>query len=488
MVSLRSFGMERWIAPMLSSGGNKVNYDYYEYLLRRGPNFELSPMLATAWEWSAEDLTWTFDLREGIQWHDGWGEFTAEDVKFTYDLATGEDSINYMSGLFKRDIESVEVVSPYKVVFNMNKAAWDMPFNLSNVWSQLAIVSKNYIETVGIEEADRNPVSTGPWKFVEHKLGESVTFEAVEDHWRQVPYFKDLTIKLVPEEASQIAGLKAGEIDVALLQMESISEIEAESGLRVIRMPNLAMAVIYLNGQYSTDRESYDPTVPWALPDAEKALKVRKALNLAIDKQAILDNVLYGEGVVAAVYPFFEGQPAFDPALQPTPYDPEEAIRLLAEAGYPDGFDATLALVIDRDWTAPVGEAVAMYWERVGVRVNIQPTDYSTATELSRSRGMAGQAMNLSQRSTYDEPYMQLAGTAHTRSGTNWTVEDPELDVLIDKAQDEADAAKRAVIQAEIRQWMWDNYTVIAIATVGVPIGVSSKVGDWQIIPRYPYL
>src|SRR4030095_9728196 len=162
--------------------------------------------------------------------------------------------------------------------------------------SSAFIHSKKYIETVGEEGVERHPSGTGPWKFVEHMRGDRIVYEAVENHWRAVPHFKRLVFLKVPEPATRMAMLRARSVDVLEIGGEQVEKLK-QVGVRTLTMPNVAWLCVLLGGQWPT-KPTYDPTVPWALPDAERARKVRPALNPAVNKPAIMQQVLGGLGSV----------------------------------------------------------------------------------------------------------------------------------------------------------------------------------------------
>ena len=152
------------------------------------------------------------------------------------------------------------------------------------------VQSKKYIESVGEEGAERHPVATGPWKFVEHVRGDRIVYEAVENHWRAAPHFKRLVFLKVPEPATRMAMLRAGSVGVIEIGGEYVEELK-KVAVRTLLMPNVSWMYVILGGQWP-GKPTYDPNVPWALPDAERARKVRLALNLAVDKQAIVQQML----------------------------------------------------------------------------------------------------------------------------------------------------------------------------------------------------
>src|SRR5262249_5737658 len=180
-------------------------------------------------------------------------------------------------------------------------------------------------------------------KFVEHVRGDRIVYEAVGNHWRTTPHFKRLVFLKVPEPATRMAMLRAGSVDVIETGGGDVEELK-KAGVRTLTMANVAWVCVVLGGQWPT-KPTYDPTVPWALPDVERARKVRLALNLAVDKQAIIQQVLGGLGTPGGTVNFYPGDAwATEALLQPYPYDPAKAKALLAEAGYPKGFQVTLNL------------------------------------------------------------------------------------------------------------------------------------------------
>ena len=187
--------------------------------------------------------------------------------------------------------------------------------------SSAFIQSKRHIESAGEQGAERQPVATGPWKFVEHVRGDRIVYEAVENHWRAVPHWKRLVFVKVPEPATRMAMLRAGSVDVIEIGGEYVDELK-KVGVRTLVMPNVSWVYVILGGQWAT-KPTYDPKVPWAQPDAERARKVRLALNLAVDKQAIMQRVLGGLGTVLGSWLTHPGDPWLSEALKkPYPYDP----------------------------------------------------------------------------------------------------------------------------------------------------------------------
>src|SRR5207248_10503421 len=188
--------------------------------------------------------------------------------------------------------------------------------------------------------------------------------------------------------------LRASSAEVIETGGEYAEELK-QVGVRTLIMPNVAWVWVILGGQWPS-QPTYDPTVPWALPDAERARKVRLALNLAVDKQAIIQQMLGGLGSVLGAWLTFPTDAwATEALLKPYPYDPPKAKALLAEAGYPKGFEVTMNLTAwpGRGYLPDIGEAVATYWEKVGIKVKRRPVDRAVFSADFRARSYAGVAL-----------------------------------------------------------------------------------------------
>ena len=377
-VAVATFGGERWLPHLYVGAEDLVLKPMYENLLNRDPQTgALTPLLAERWEVLEGGRAWRFHLRKGVPFHYGRGEVTAEDVKFTFEAIAKDGSANALAPEF-RLITRMDIDDPYTITIR-----FDQPFVTfgnrvtQGLFASVAYIhSKQYLESVGEEGVERHPVGTGPWRFVEHVRGDRMVYEAVEHHWQAVPHFKRLVFLKVPEPATRMAMLRAGSVDVIEIGGEYVAELQ-KVGIRTLVIPNAAWVWVVLGGQWPT-KPTYDSTVPWALPDAERARKVRLALNLAVDKQAIIQQVLGGLGTAAGTVNFYPTDPWTTEALrQPYPYDPAKAKALLAEAGYPQGFAVTMNLTAwpGRGYLPDVGEAVATYWEKLGLTVKRRPVD-----------------------------------------------------------------------------------------------------------------
>ena len=485
-VAVATFGNERWLPHLYVGAEDVVLKPLWENLLSRDAKGNLIPMLAEKWQVLDGGKTWKFHLRKGVRFHNG-TELTAEDVRFTFAAMAKEGSANSLAPEF-RQIKSMEVENPHTISVRFDKPFVTFGNRVTHgLFSSMAYIqSKKHIEA-GEQGAERQPIGTGPWKFVEHVRGDRIVYEAMENHWRAVPHFKRLVFIKVPEPATRMAMLRAGSADVIEVSGEYVDELK-KVGMRTLVMPNVSAIWVILGGQWPT-KPSYDPKVPWAQPDAERAKKVRLALNLAVDKKAIVERVLGGVGTPVGTVNYYPTDPWISEALlKPVPYDPAKAKALLAEAGYPNGFEVTLNLTAwpGRGFLPDVGEAVATYWEKVGMKVKRRPVDRAIFAADFRARAYAGVALAYAGPIIAPEPWELFQRIAHSKSAVHLLVEHPKLDGFIERLSAEPNLAERTrIMRDEMGPWLYDYMPGIAIGATHSIAGVGPKVGDWPLIPGH---
>ena len=487
-VAVATFGNERWLPQLYPGAEDVVLKPMMENLLSRDlKSGELAPLLAERWEVLEGGKAWRFFLRKGVRFHNG-QEMTAEDVKFTFASIAKEGSANSLAPEF-RLIKSMDIDDPYTITIHFAKpfVAFGNKVTQGLFASVAFIQSKKHVESVGEEAAERQPMGTGPWKFVEHVRGDRIVYEAVENHWRATPHFKRLVFLKVPEPATRMAMLRAGSVDVIEIGGEYVEELK-KVGVRTLLMPDVAWVYVILGGQWPT-QSTYDPKVPWALPDAERARKVRLALNLAVDKQAIMQQVLGGLGSVMGSWLSYPNDPWTTEALrQPYPYDPAKAKALLKEAGYANGFEVTMNLTAwpGRGFLPDVGEAVATYWEKVGIKVKRRPVDRAVFSADFRARTYAGVTLAYAAPLVGTELWEPLIRAGHTKAGVHLFMEHAKLDEFIDRLAVEPDKAERVrIMRDELVPWLYDYIPGVAIGAAHAIIGVGPQVGEWPLIPGH---
>lgn len=461
-----------------------------EHLVMDGPDQPTNPGLAKEFYMNDDGSQVTFILEEGVQFHDDWGEFTAADVEFTIqELIDREDSPATLSAYFRDKVESIETPDDYTVILNIKEGAEDFAFfdQIKHNFPRLPIASKAYVEEVGRDAASEHWIGTGPWRFVEFQQGNFARFEAVEDHWRQTPAFKELILVEVPEPATQVLQLESGDLDIINVSLDSLERIEG-AGFNVFSSTGHPFWVFF-GGMYVPERASFDPSLPWVADPADeaewdRARTVRLAMNYAVDKDAVFEAFLGGRGERTAVPAMLPSYPGYDASWESVPYDPDRAVELLEEAGYPDGFPVTVRLyrLGGREAIWEIGEAVGDYWSQIGLDVTLEPVDYSGVQSVDQ------RDRTLRSIGTYALYRPEALGSwtifGTTTAGPNWLPEHPELDDLIGRGSATFDLDERLELTQEIAQWYIDEAATIPIGSNTINFAANpDKVGDWLIVP-----
>jgi ABC-type transport system substrate-binding protein len=370
------------------------------------------PELAEKWEMAPDGQTWTLTLRKGVKFHEHWGEFTARDVRHAVFLITQPEAVagstsfwrNAM-GVTKTDTaeevakkaeQGVEIADDYKVVFHLKQVVPEFAESLSAI-QDLPMQSKARWDAGGKELYGQKVVGTGSFEFVERKLGSHVLYKRVENHWRKTPEYKELEFRWVPEGVTRLASLMAGEVHISdvdrALQKDAIAK-----GMQISASKLPAMQHQWqFGGMYFATPDKLDPKNPFV------KIEVRQAMNMAVNRQAIAQNLLNGNVQPHRVMGY---HPQLSTALWPgiwNPewdkrfeerfgYDPAKARALLAQAGYPQGFEFTLYLT-----TLPglpemvdIGQAIALDWQAIGLKPKLVEIDFPRVREQYRSKAIHG--------------------------------------------------------------------------------------------------
>ena len=356
---------------------------------------EFAPNLATDWSMSADGKSWTLDLREDVPFHFDFGEFTAEDVAHTRALMGQEDGVNTLNGMWRETVDTVEIVDDHTVVFQLTAAEPDLDFALS-IGGDLLMMSKAHWDQQGEQGLEDRIVGTAPYQYVEREVGQSILFERVPyDHWREGrPDFPEMQQVFAPEAATRLAMLLTEEAHVAVLPREGLAQA-ANGGMEIVNSGIGGTHTMFLFGglYYITGDEAYDPSIPWAAP-GEKGRMVRQALNKAVDRDEINEFIFKGGGAPYRVVDYHPTLPGFNPEWDERweemyGFDPERAMELLAEAGYPDGF----SMKIYGAHTLPgvpelpdVSEAISIYFTEIGIDVEIVSVEFSVVRNQFRNK------------------------------------------------------------------------------------------------------
>jgi peptide/nickel transport system substrate-binding protein len=492
VVAVGQWGIETPFA-WRSSQSEKTLWDcVYDPLIMRDPKtFEYRPGLAAEWKPSNELRTWTFKLRSGVQFHEGFGEMTAEDVKFTVEQNLKPDSQGGSAPFFRTHLDRIETPDKHTVVMHFKNRVWEVPSNFTQFVGYQNITSKKYIESVGEDKASLHPIGTGPFRHVEGKQGDYHRFEAIANHWRKTPAFKELVIRRIPDPATRLAGLRSGEIDIGNVFGDYLDQAK-KAGLRIHEAPNAACHWVVLQGQTTVDREDYCPACPWAGDPSdpkslENARKVRLALNLAVNKKAIVTALWKGLGSEAPfMYWYLPFHKGFKTDWKVPPYDPERAKKLLAEAGHAGGFEVRVnPLVMTYALDGPdMVEAVALDWEKVGIKVRRVPEAFSNFLPKNRAR-KTNKTHWVYGAPPFDEPVLGWQRTIYSKGAFNLLAEGP-YDEDVDTISRELDAEKRARLTQALGQKLYDDYRGVMLGVRSITWAVSKKVNGWQTLVYVP--
>jgi peptide/nickel transport system substrate-binding protein len=352
------------------SPNNSMLVHIFEPLIQRDANQKLVPGLATSWK-AVDDLTWEFKLRKGVKFHDG-SPFTAEDVVFTLNRVPNVPNSPSSFATFTKPIVEVKVVDPHTIVFRTATPHVLLPSDIASV----LIVSKLNGEKAATTDynSGKAAIGTGPYKFAEYAQNQHVILKANYGYWGGEEPWDKVTFKILTNSAARVAALLSR--DVQMIETVPTSDIA-----KFAQDANFALAdkvsnrVIYVHLNQWNDKTAPFVTAKDGKPldrNPFKDARVRKALSMAVNRDAIADRVMEKKAVPAAqlLPDFFFGT---SKKLKPVKYDPEGARKLLAEAGYPNGFTLTIHGPNNRYINDDkVAQAIAQFYSRAGLEVKVE--------------------------------------------------------------------------------------------------------------------
>jgi len=353
---------------------------------------EIQPCLATSWETSEDGKEITFKLRRGVKFHDG-TDFNADAVVFSF--ARQYDTTHpyheygewvYWGYMFS-DVDKMVKINDYTVKLVLKTIN-------ASIMTSLAMFTVNSVSPTNAEkwgaDAFKHPVGTGPFKLVEWVKDDHITLEANDNYWRERPSLDRLIFKVIPDASARLMALEVGEVQgIEYPDPAHFDRIKANQDLKLLTEPGMNVGYMAMNTGYgykdANGNSVRDSDEPWVkTPGYFEPLtkkEVRQAINYAIDKKSIADNIYMGTASVAknGMPPFMLG---YNDDVEDYTYDPAKAKRLLAEAGYPDGFEVTLYVMpVSRPYMfdpPKIGEAIQSYLAAVGITVKFYQVDWGT--------------------------------------------------------------------------------------------------------------
>jgi len=433
-------GLDPAIAIAFSSS---TYYEHvYETLIRYKKNMELEPALATSWE-QPDPLTYIFHLRKGVKFHDG-GDFTAEDVKFTFERILDPKTNSPRRTSFN-SISKVEALDKHTVKFTMS-----VPFpaflNVAGTYYG-SIVSKAAVKKHGSMQAVA--IGTGPFKLVKYEHGVKGVFERNKNYWDQPkPYIDGFDFIVIKDETSRLAALRKNSVDVGWIKNAQLANLLSKrKNLKVISGPAVRQQRLW----FKADRPPFNN------------VKVRQALSSAIDRQEIIDTVMFGHGVLTAAVP--TGCTPYglsQEEMAKLPFykqDFELSKKLLKEAGYPNGLEFTLITSPHSPDYVPTAEILQQQFAKIGVKMNIEQKDWGITLKTYRSGEFSSM---LFAGVWYADPENYTRRRFHSKSNANYfKYNDPKLDAMYDAQHVESNLEKRVKMWRELSHYMAETIPAI---------------------------
>ena len=429
-------------------------YALHDAVVKPLPGQPMAPSLAESWSMSKDGLAYEFVLRKGVKFHNG-EPVTAEDVKFSLERYRGGGAAT-----LKARVAGVDVVDAQRVRIRL-KQPWPdfMTFYGTPATGAAWVVPKKYVEKVGDDGFKRAPIGAGPYRFVSFNPGVELVLEANEQYWRKKPSIKRVVIKGVPDRTTRLTMLKTGEADIGYLMVGvEAATIKADPKLRLAR--TIPPAVWYVEFP-----EQWNPKSPWA------DRRVRLAANMALDKQAINEAERLGYSrLTGSIIPSVMD---FALRVEPHPYDPTHAKRLLADAGYPNGFDAGELTPLPPFVT--MGEAVQTYLAAVGIRARVRGMERATFLEAWRGKKLGGVIVTVSAAPGNAPSRLEsfVISSAPYASGGY-----PDIDDLFRQQAQERDRKKRETLLNQIQRLMQERVMFAPIFEPATLHGVGPRVEE----------
>lgn len=441
----------------------------FETLVRSGNDLKLEPSLAVNWE-PLDQTTWEFKLRQGVKFHDG-SDFTAEDVKFSIERIPNVTGPNPTT-IFVRRVKSVDIVDPYTIRIKTSGPAPSLP----NDFVRLFIVSHKAAANYSTRDTSaagfnsgKATIGTGPYKFVSWAPTQDLVLERFDGYWGGAEPWDHVTRKEIPNDAARVAQLKAGQVDIiSKVPASDVPVLEQDSSLSVVK--NESIYVSYIEFDFR------DGSPQIVAKDGSKLDKnplqdsrVREAIDLALDRETIVDYALEGLAVVPTQI-VSSNIFGFDKALEAPKYDIKRAKELLKEAGYEDGFKITLSYANDR-MPMELGPTVAQMLSMVGITVEVNGIP-AAVFNPARTRGEYSLYMGSWGTLTGESNYT-LSSLMHSYDPDhglgNYNVRgysNPEMDRLIKAAGDEMDTDKRRGLLERANALVTTDRPDLAVATL----------------------
>lgn len=444
----------------------------FEALTKMDADSRLVPNLAESWK-LVNNLTWEFKLRKGVKFHDG-SELTAEDVAWSLARPASVVGSPGRFDLYTRSIINTKIMDPHTIRFTTNEPSPLLPTDLASI----LIVSKKATQGLTNDDfsAGKGLVGTGPYKFLQYMRQDRIVLERNEDYWGKKPAWSKVTMKFIPNNATRMASLLSGDVQaIENVPTADLSKVRNDKNLNMFSKVSHRLIYLFLDSPrektpHITDKDG-KPLAKNPLMD----VKVRTALSMAINRDAIKDHVMEGlsEPTNNLVPPTFTG---YNPAVKNAKYDPDGAKKLLAQAGYPDGFNVTLHTPNNRYVNdEKIAQTIAQMWSKIGISTKVEGLPMSIYTTQAAkgafSIGLLGWGTQSGEMSNALRNLMACPDPAKGMGSFNRIKYcNPKMDALLYKAVNTVDNTERAKLLQDA--------SAIALNDVGI-IPIHLQITTW---------
>jgi len=435
-------------------------WQMYDSLVWFDDDGKVVPALAESWEVSEDGTEYTFHLRQDVTFHNG-EPFNADAVVLSWERAANAD---FEYSYHWQAASSVEKIDDYTV-----KVATEEPdaLFLSTMADNWAMIPPGYFEEVGQEGFNEHPMGTGPYKFVEWVKGDHITMEANLDYWRGAPKIQTVIFRPIPESATRVAAIQTGEVDIVTrLSSEEAQSLLGVEGVKVIKYPVTRIYYIAFNNLTTgLDQPTMDP-------------KVRQAMNYAVDIDAIIDALFDGFAKPATGY-VATSELGYDNA-GPFGYDPDKALELLAEAGYPDGFEMDMACPAGAyTHFEEVCEAIAGFLGDVGIVINLEIMESGHYWDLEANKELPP-LFGDSWSAVGGEAFRRLVGALGGWDASYSSWYDEEIARLLNEIKMTVDQEARAALYGELQVYMREDPPFIYLYEPVSFEAINTRVQDYK--------
>lgn len=437
----------------------------FDRLVHHDENFRPYPALAESWRAVSETI-WEFKLRRGVTWHDG-SPFTTDDVVFTFERVPQVRNSPSNFTIYTRPIERLEVVDAHTIRMHTPAPNPLVP----TLMGGLTLISRKHAE--GADTADFNSgkatVGTGPYRLISYTPGDRVVFERNDNWWGPAQPWRRVVYRMITNNAARIAGISAGDVDVIdAVPTSDVSGLRSNDQISIVSQAGLRNIYLFLDHQRDDTPDVTGPNGERLERSPLMDVRVRRALSVAINRAGIVQQIMSGFAAPSGQF-LSRGVFGHDPSIEADAFDPEMARRLLAEAGYPNGFRIRLSGPNDRYVNDDrIVQAIAQMWTRIGVRteVNVMPSNvyFSRAARNEFSIGLLGWGTGTGEP---DSPMSALIATANRDRGRGVAnrslYSNPAFDALLDRALATIDDAAREKLYQEATRLVMPDYPIIPL-------------------------